>query len=129
MADLMNRSGGGNPQTRPALTDWLGWDPFRSFFGNYGGSTGLEISRIDNGYTVEIPVPGYKPNEIDVTLENGVLTVVGKSEKRTFTRTLLLPDEVDENNIAAKVEHGMLSLTLNMHPKAQPKKIDVTFEG
>ena len=130
MADLMNRPGAtpaGRPS--PALTDWLGWDPFRSFFGNYGGGTGLEITRTENGYTVEVPVPGYKPNEIDVTLENGVLTIVGKSDKRQFTRTLLLPEEIDDENIQARVEHGMLTLMLNVHPKAQAKKIDVKFEG
>ena len=125
MADLMTRTNGG---ARP-LGDWLGWDPFRSFFGNYGGAAVLEISRSENGYTVEVPAPGFKPSEIDVTFEKGVLTISGKSEKRQFTRTLLLPDEIDSENIGAHVEHGMLTLTLNVHPKAQPKKIEVKFDS
>ena len=126
----MNRQGGGGgSNVRPSVSEWLGWDPFRAFFGNYGGSTGLEINRTDNGYTVEMPVPGFKPNEIDVTFENGVLAVTGKSDKRNFTRTLLLPDEIDPDNIGARVEHGMLTLTLSVHPKAAPRKIDVKFEG
>ena len=127
MADLMTRPNAGG--ARPALADWLGWDPFRTFFGNYGGATGLEINRTDNGYTVEIPVAGFKPSEIDVTFENGVLSIVGKAEKRQFTRTLLLPDEIDPDNIGARVEHGMLTLMLSVHPKAQPKKIEVKFEN
>jgi len=128
MADLLNRSGSSLAH-RPVRSEWLGWDPYRSFFGNYGGTTSLEINRTEAGYSVEIPAPGFKPNEIDVTLENNVLSVVGKSEKRSFTRTLLLPDEIDGENVGARVEHGMLTLTLNVHPKAQPKKIQVTFES
>jgi HSP20 family molecular chaperone IbpA len=123
LAELMRTNAG---QNRPApVSDWLGWDPFRALFGNYGGSAGLEITRTDTGYTVEVPVPGYKPDQIDVTLENGVLSVVGKAEKRSFTRTLLLPDEIDPDNVGARVEHGMLTLSLNVHPKAQPKKIEI----
>lgn len=125
MADLMTRPNGG---ARP-LGEGLGWDPFRSFFGNYGGAAVLEISRTDNGYAVEVPVPGFKPSEIDVTFEKGILSVSGKGEKRQFTRTLLLPDEIDSDNIGARVEHGMLTLTLNVHPKAQPKKIEVKFDN
>jgi HSP20 family molecular chaperone IbpA len=128
MATLVTRSNGG-AAVRHAYGEWLGWDPSRSSVGNHGGVAGLEIARTESGYTVEIPVPGYKPAEIGVTFENGVLSVAGKSEKRSFTRTLLVPDEIDSDNIAAKVENGMLTLTLSVHPKAQPKKIEVTFEG
>jgi HSP20 family protein len=126
MADLVRT--GGNAQR--SLGDMLGWDPFRNFFaGASGAFGGIEVNRSEaGGYTVEIPVAGYKPHEIDVTLEDGVLTVSGKSEKRQFTRSLLLPDEIDGENIEAKVEHGLLTLTLNVHPKAQPKKITVNYQ-
>ena len=50
-------------------------------------------------------------------------------DRREFARSLLLPDEIDGENIAATVEHGLLTLTLNVHPKAQPKKIAVSFSG
>ena len=123
MAELMRTNAG---LARPALNEWLGWDPFRTFFGNYGGAAGMEINRTDAGYTVEIPVAGVKPDQIDVTLENGLLSVVGKTDKRSFTRTLLLPDEIDPDNVVARVEHGLLTLTLNVHPKAQPKKIQIS---
>ena len=69
-----------------------------------------------------MPVPGFAPDEIDVTLENEILSVSGNNEKRSFTRTLLLPDEIDGDNVQARVEHGMLTLTLNVHPKAQPRR-------
>jgi HSP20 family molecular chaperone IbpA len=119
----------GAPVPRAVFGDLLGFDPFRNFFTGFSQLAGLEVTRNESdGYTVEIPVPGFKPSEIEVTLEENVLTVTGKSEKRQFTRSLLLPEEIDPDNIGAKVEHGLLTLNLNVHPKAQPKKITVTYD-
>lgn len=109
-----------NGLNRPFADLW-NFEPFRAF-SHLGG---IEIARTENGYTVEIPVAGFKPDQIDITLENGTLLVTGKNEKRTFTRSIVLPDEVDTENIGANVEHGMLTLQLNFSPKAQPKKIQI----
>jgi len=106
-------------------SDLWNLDPFRNFFSNATALSGLDINRTDNGFVVEVPVAGYKPDEIDITMENGVLSLSGKSEKRSFTRSLLLPDEINDEAIEAKVEHGLLTLTLNLLPKAQPKKISI----
>ena len=103
------------------MSDLLGFDPFRP------NGYGMEINKVENGYTVEIPVPGYKPEQIDVTLDQNVLTVSGKGEKRQFTRSLLLPEEINAETIQANVSDGMLTLGLSFHPKAQPKKIAVNF--
>jgi HSP20 family molecular chaperone IbpA len=129
MADLTTNRTQNGLQVRSPFGDWLGWDPFRNFVSSPNVAPGLEVTRGENGYNVEIPVAGYKPEQIDVTLDDHVLTITGKAEKRQFTRSLLLPEEIDPETIAAKVEHGMLYLTLNFHPKAQPKKISVQFSG
>ncbi len=127
MPEIMNH---GNPIASRAFGDVLGFDPFRNFFTGGGHFAGIEVTRTEQGgYSVEIPVAGYKADEIDVTLEDNVLTVVGKSDRRQFTRSLMLPDEIDGDNIGANVENGLLTLTLNVHPKAQPKKIAVNFNG
>ncbi len=117
---------GGTAVVRSPLSEWLGFDPFRNFVASTSGlSTGVEITRTDTGFNVEIPVAGFKPEEIDVTLEDNVLTVTGKSEKRQFSRSLLLPEEINPEAITAKVEHGLLHLTLAVYPKVQPRKITV----
>ena len=120
MSNLSTRPVNGG-MSRPFADLW-GFDPYRAFSSTLGG---IEISRTEAGYTVEIPVAGFKPDQIDITLENGTLLVTGKNDKRTFTRSIVLPDEVDSENITANVEHGMLTLGLNFVPKAQPKKITV----
>lgn len=116
------RNGQGGLLTRP-FSDLWGFDPLR-LLGN-GTPYGVEVARTESGYTLDIPVPGFKPEEIEVTLEDGLLTVKGKNEKRNFTRTFTIPEDVDEERIEANVEHGMLALTLALTPKAQPKRITV----
>jgi HSP20 family protein len=108
-----------------SVFDFFNWDPFRTFFDGFSGAFGVDVTRTDTGYQVELPVPGYKPNEIEVTVEDSVLTVTGKNERRSFTRSLVLPEEINADGIEAKVEHGMLTLTLPLHPKAQPKRIAI----
>jgi HSP20 family molecular chaperone IbpA len=126
MADLANRENA-RLAWRSPFSDLLGYDPFRSFFPTNAQYHGLEISKTENGYTVEIPVAGFKPEQIDVTLDQNVLTVAGKSDKRQFTRSLLLPEEINPETIEANVADGMLTLKLSFHPKAQPKKINVSY--
>jgi HSP20 family molecular chaperone IbpA len=123
MADLMVRPNGGG---RGLVSDLFGFDPLRAVMGNpqsYNFSG--EVQKTEDGWNVEIPVPGFKPDQIDVTVEDRVLTVNGKTERRSFQRSILLPDDVDAEAIEAKVEHGMLALALRLHPKAQPRKIEV----
>ena len=107
--------------------DLLGWDPFRSIFGGWGtGSTlGIDVNRTETGYDVEMPVAGFTPEQIEVTVEDGVLTASGKNEKRSFRRSVMLPEEIDADATEAKVENGLLTLTLKLHPKVQPKRIEV----
>jgi len=116
--------GRGGLMSRP-FTDMWHWDPFRNFVSTMAPLSGVDVSRSESGYTVELPVAGFKPDEIDVTFEDGVVTVNGKSDKRTFTRTLVVPEDVDPEQISAHVENGMLTLTLALYPKAQPKKIQI----
>ena len=126
MAEIANRENA-RLAWRSPFSDLLGYDPFRGFYPAAAQYQGVEINKSENGYTVEIPVAGYKPEQIDVTLDQNVLTVAGKSEKRQFTRSLIVPEEIDSETIQANVQDGMLTLKLSFHPKAQPKKINVSF--
>jgi HSP20 family protein len=101
--------------------------PFSAFYPTQTQYSGLEITKDETGYTVELPVAGFKPEQIDVTLDQKVLTIAGNSEKRQFSRSLLVPEEIDAETIQATVENGMLTLRLGFTPKAQPKKINVSF--
>lgn len=125
MANLLTRERGsdGSALARPYVDLW--GDPFRNFFSSMNQISGMDVQRTETGYTVEIPVAGFRPDQIEATLEDGVLAVNGKNDKRSFTRSLAVPEDVDSEKIDAKVEDGMLTLTLELHPKAQPKRITI----
>lgn len=121
MAELAPRNGAG----RSSFGDVFGFDPFRSVFPSLSAGLGFEVSRVEDGYKIELPVAGFSPEQIEVTVEDRVVTVSGRNERRNFTRSLVIPEEIDAENIGASVEHGLLSLALHVHPKAQPRKIAI----
>ncbi len=116
-------SGGGAAATYSPLREMLGYDPFRRFFSSVDPE--IDVVRTEKGFDVEIPVPGYTPNQIEIVLKDDVLTLTGKSERRSLTRSLQLPDDIDSQNIEASVENGMLLPGLQRHPNAEPRRIDV----
>jgi HSP20 family protein len=103
--------------------DLLGFDPFQNIRASYGFD--YEVSRTENGYEVEVPVPGYNSTQIDVSFKDGILSVAGKTERRSFTRSFTVPEDIDADTIGARVQDGMLVLSFRRHPEAQPKKITV----
>ena len=107
------------------FADVFGFDPIRNVLGYGNTNFGFDIQRTENGFDVELPVAGFRPEQINVTLDNGVLTISGESDRRKFTRTLALPDEIDPESVSANVEHGMLTIALRLHEKAQPRKIEI----
>jgi HSP20 family molecular chaperone IbpA len=110
------------------FSDLFGFDPLRSIYPGYGNNFaafGMDISRNDDGYTVELPVPGFRPDQIDVSVQDDTLMISGKGDRRNFTRSLVLPEEIDADNISAVVDQGMLMLTLRVRPAVQPRRIPV----
>ena len=103
--------------------DLLGFDPFQNLRSNYGFE--YDVTRKEDGYEVEVPVPGYKPEQIDVQIKDGVISVNGKSERRTFSRSFMVPEDVDVDSIEGRVDNGMLVLSLHRVPEAQPKRITI----
>jgi HSP20 family protein len=113
------------------------WSPFRDLFGfNFDPFANLRslfnmdfdlmnVSRTDETYEVEVPVPGFKPDQIELTYKDGLVTVSGKNERRQFQQSFTVPDDIDPDKTDAKVEHGMLLLSFERRPEAQPKRIKV----
>src|SRR6266704_2585503 len=86
-------------------------------------------------------VPGVKPEDVKISLENNVLSIHGTKEQvaeertervhryeRTYgtcERSFTLPATLDANNIQARYEHGVLTVTLPKVEKAKPRQIQV----
>jgi HSP20 family protein len=103
--------------------DLFGFDPFQNLRSNWAFD--YDVTRTDRGYEVEVPVPGYNASQIEVTFKEGIVMVSGKSERRNFTRSFTVPEDVDTDTMEAQVRDGMLTLSLDRRPEAQPKKIEI----
>lgn len=103
-------------------------------------SNGLTVSEDDKSFYVEAAVPGIDPKNVDVTFENGVLTVKGEAKteeqdekrryyqksSRSFSYRVAIPGDVDSGKEPeATCKNGVMKITFAKSAKAQPKKISV----
>lgn len=90
---------------------------------------------------VEAELPGFKKEEVDITLENQTLSISAErreqGEKKgehllrerrytRFLRSFTLPPTVDEQTVNAKLNDGLLTITLNKREETKPRKINVS---
>jgi HSP20 family protein len=101
----------------------------------------LDISERKDAYVVTVEVPGVKPEELDITLEDGLLTIQGERrfaqessdqqfhrvERRygSFRRSITLPSQVQADQIEASFDNGVLEVIVPKAEEAKPKKITV----
>jgi HSP20 family protein len=98
-----------------------------------------DVHASDSEVVFVCDVPGIKQDELEVTLENHVLTIKGtrrfegKENEQvmlgraygSFTRSYTLPDYVDDENLTARLADGVLTIRIPKQAKAKPKKIQI----
>lgn len=102
----------------------------------------MNIKERENEYVVQTDLPGVRKEDINVTLENGLLTILaerkseeerkeGEQELRRevrygrYTRSLRLGTQIDEKGVKANYRDGVLELILPKAEEAKPRKISV----
>jgi HSP20 family protein len=101
----------------------------------------VDIHEEKDRFVVLADVPGVEPKDIDITAENGVLTVRGerRAEKRetengyervervsgAFLRRFTLPEGANTDSIKAKQTNGVLEVTIPKTPAVQPRRISI----
>ena len=104
----------------------------------------VDIKEESDKFVLEADIPGVKPEDIDVSMEDGVLTIRGekKTEAKTeqegykrvertygsFYRRFSLPDTANPDAISAKSKHGVLEIVIPKREAVKPKKINVAAE-
>ncbi|MDI6765142.1 MAG: Hsp20/alpha crystallin family protein [Thermodesulfobacteriota bacterium] len=104
----------------------------------------LDVSETKNDLVVKAELPGMDPKDIDISLNEGILTIKGerkqeKEEKEenyhliersygSFTRSFRLPREVKSEKISASYKDGVLKVTLPKSEEAKKKEIKVKVE-
>lgn len=106
----------------------------------------LDVTEDKEAFNVIASVPGFSRDEIDITVDDGVLKISGEvkvesdesaeeeakvryhlRERRTgrFSRNLRLPKDINVDEITATHENGVLTLRLPKTPEVQPKRISI----
>ncbi len=136
------------------------WDPFgemqrltdqmfRAWGGGEGGSRtfapAVDIYEDDDAIYVKAELPGVKPEDVHIDVENDVLTVRGerkleRDDKREgyhriessyglFTRSFALPESVDTEHVEADMSEGVLEVKIPKKPEVAPRRIEVRSHG
>jgi HSP20 family protein len=101
----------------------------------------VDIKEKADCFVLNADLPGVDPNDIEVTMEEGQLTIRGERHSDTeqngndyhrverisgqFYRRFTLPDTADSEGITARGNHGVLEITIPKHARQQPRKIAV----
>jgi HSP20 family protein len=143
------------------MSNLVRWDPFNELlsmqrqldrlFGTYSPTaskseafdTALDMYETDTEVTVKVAVPGFKPEDIQVTLTGDTLSIKGevkdeqekRDEKRSymqreirrssFQRVLTLPVGIKGDEIKAEFENGLLVLSIPKAEETKPKTIQI----
>jgi len=102
----------------------------------------VDVEEEEDRYVIHADLPGVEAKDIEITMENGVLTLKGKRSNETteesdgykrvervhgtFYRSFSLPESADADKIEAKSKDGVLEIVLPKHEKVQPRRIAVT---
>ncbi len=119
----------GDPESSAATAGWV---------------PNVDIHEFGDHFHLYVDLPGVDPAQVEITLDNGVLTITGErnpptatsdGEKMTrhraerghgqFHRRFILPDTVDADKVKAEDRFGVLEITIPKQAKAQPRRIQV----
>jgi HSP20 family protein len=101
----------------------------------------IDVERGDDALMIRASVPGFAPQDVDVTIDNGVLTVDAQRSKESeqregrmlrrerftgrFFRQVMLGEGLKENEAQATFENGVLTVRIPVARRPEPKKIPV----
>lgn len=101
----------------------------------------VDIVENDEAFVVTADMPGVKPEEMEISLHHGVLTIKGERNtenevtesdftrrervRGTFYRQFNLPETADEDTVSAKSNDGVLEITIPKASKAKPRIVSV----
>ena len=128
------------------LGRWLGGrEVSNTGGGNYLAPYAVDVREDGDHIYVEAELPGFRKEDVDITLENQTLTISAERKEETapdkakkgehllherrytrFLRSFTLPPTVDEQSVNAKLTDGVLTVTLNKREETKPKKINVS---
>jgi HSP20 family protein len=136
----------GELMTLRQAMDRLFDDDYRPFRWMSGGLDGpaipLDVTTTEDAVTIEAALPGIKPEDVDITVENGTVRISGKTaderkadegsyvlqeiRRGSFSRTVTLPNGLEPDKATATFEHGILRLEIPKAEQLKPRQIKIS---
>jgi len=107
-----------------------------------GPALPLDVTHDADSLTIEAALPGIRPDDVDITVENGTLTISGRTQdersadegsylvqeirRGSFSRSMTLPQGLEPDKAEATFEHGLLKLRIPKAEQLKPRQIKIS---
>jgi HSP20 family protein len=123
--------------------DLMGMDPFAGLVSPQGTmfAPDFEVKETKDGYLIQADLPGVQMKDLEVSITGNRLTVTGRREEEqrreddryyvyersygTFSRSFVLPEGCDVDQLKAKLDDGVLQMMVPKKAEVQPRRIEV----
>jgi len=118
---------------RTPASSWLQSLDFPSQLLETGGND-YELYEEDDEFVLSVELPGFDPEEIEVTWNDGVLNIAGEHEddhrdqRKTYHRRFRFPKRVDDEDITAEYRNGILEVRLPVETGATARGTEIEIE-
>lgn len=119
--------------------------PKKSEESDFEGELAIDVYETDTDFVVQSTIAGIKAEDLDITIENDIVTIKGSRQKQTseetkkyyyqecywgtFSRQVILPEEVDGSKAEASIKDGVLTLRIPKVIKVQKRKVAIKQES
>jgi HSP20 family protein len=104
----------------------------------------VDVREEEGRYLLEAEIPGFSEKDVDVRVDDNLLTISSRKEEdkqttearylvrerksREFSRSFVLPKDVDSEKISGSFSNGILTLSMEKRPEAKPRQIEIRQE-
>ena len=112
------------------------WSDLPARTGGGASSPPFQVNATDDGWRVDVPLPGIDPKDVSLEVAGNNLTIRaevpsegGDQHVSRYEQTLMIPQFLDLERVTASHRHGMLRLTVPLKESVKPRRIQIATEA